>query len=217
MWTVFGLADTHSGGKEVIYLTWLVLVSFIIPSWSTLIREQRKMSLFSRDFIQDMAKSLVSADSTQGAAVKPCHAASSARGMWDSPAVLHPRHHLLCNESPTKLYSSMELKFVLLPVFYYEWDTCWTCQSNTRWSLKFRSPTSPLNQTLHTVLESQSYDMAWGPWTQSFGGGSGLSFSSMPQRFDQDLGLGPGAWPGMGVLPRGDKEERTGGPSQRSS
>ena len=33
----------------------------------------------------------------------------------------------------------------------------------------------------------------------------------MPQRFDQDLGLGPGAWPGMGVLPRGDKEERTGG------
>lgn len=36
------------------------------------------------------------------------------------PSRLSPHHHLLCNIFPAKSYSSVELKFVSLPVVYYE-------------------------------------------------------------------------------------------------
>jgi len=77
------------------------------------------MSLFNRDFIQDTAGSQA-VTALLGAVVKPgdvvCKHCPGDVILQQSP---HP-NHLLCNVSPTKSYSSMEVKFVLLPVFYYE-------------------------------------------------------------------------------------------------
>lgn len=77
------------------------------------------MSPLNRDFIQDMT-GFGAMTTLLGAIFVPGDVVCKQTSRDMIPSCLTPHHHLLYNIFPTKLYSGMELKFVSLPVVYYE-------------------------------------------------------------------------------------------------
>lgn len=77
------------------------------------------MSPLNRDFIQDMT-GFGAVTTLLGAVGGPGNVVCKQTSRDMIPSRLSPHHHLLCNIFPAKSYSSVELKFVSLPVVYYE-------------------------------------------------------------------------------------------------